>query len=247
MVIPPGRVGNLTAEQELKLQELWRALFRVMGVPLLDSSTLSLQVNEVEEEGSTPGKKKKSLRSVFRKKDKAAAAPAEDDKYGQGKDFEAALSDSTPEELRKAFWFMVQADHPDSLLLRFLRARKWDVEKALVMLVATMHWNLKEANVRQLVAKGELGYLEDSKNGADAATKREGEDFLTQFRRGMGFLHGTDKEGRPLCIVRVRLHRQGDQTESSMEAFTIQMLETGRLMIAPPVDTTVSHFPTTPF
>ena len=70
-----------------------------------------------------------------------------DDKHGQAKDFKAALATQTPAELREAFWSMVKSDNPDALLLRFLRARKWDVEKALVMVVATMQWRAKEMKV----------------------------------------------------------------------------------------------------
>lgn len=70
-----------------------------------------------------------------------------DDKYGHGKDFRAALASQTPAELRAAFWNMTKCDNPDGLLLRFLRARKWDVDKALVMMVATMNWRAKEQDV----------------------------------------------------------------------------------------------------
>lgn len=70
-----------------------------------------------------------------------------DDKHGQAKDFKAALATQTPAELREAFWSMVKSDNPDALLLRFLRARKWDVEKALVMMVATMQWRANEMKV----------------------------------------------------------------------------------------------------
>lgn len=77
----------------------------------------------------------------------AISVDASDDKYGHTADFRAALANQTPAELREAFWGMVKCDNPDGLLLRFLRARKWDVEKALVMMVATMNWRSKELNV----------------------------------------------------------------------------------------------------
>ena len=73
-----------------------------------------------------------------------------DDKYSQTKEFKEALATSTPQEIHDTFWKMVKADHPDALFLRFLRARKWDVNKALVMLVATMRWRNKELDVRPL-------------------------------------------------------------------------------------------------
>ena len=111
-------------------------------------------------------KKKKSKMSMFKKKEQPPApAPAtasgqtanqalasvkvddKDDKHGLAKEFNAALSSQTSEELREAFWEMVKCDNPDALLLRFLRARKWNVENALVMMVSTMQWRAAEMKV----------------------------------------------------------------------------------------------------
>lgn len=152
----------------------------------------------------------------------------EDDKYGQGKQFKEALQALSAEDLRRAFWDMVKCDNPDGLLLRFLRARKWDVEKALVMMVSTMHWRLKEMNVEELTRKGEL-----------AAAESKDEDYLVQIRMGKSYLHGVDKEGRPICYVRVRLHKAGEQSEESLERYTVYIMETARLMLKSPVDTAV--------
>lgn len=258
----PGRPGNLTAEQEVKLHELWKATLKVFGVPVLaaepDKSSPTGSENGNSQDGlggtmslTTPEKKRKKRVSLFgrKKHDKEDSeesanvsqgnVPDSDDKYGQTKLFHEALANQTPEELRRAFWSMVKHDHPDGLLLRFLRARKWDVQKALVMMVSTMHWRLKEVNVDgDIVQNGEAAALRDSMS-ADAAVRKEGTDFLTQLRLGKSFLHGTDKEGRPICFVRVRLHRQGEQSEASLERFTILMLETARLLLSPPVDTAV--------
>lgn len=258
----PGRPGGLTPEQEAKLQELWKATLKVFGVPVLGADTDQGSPDGSDkgdsQEGlngsistTSPEKKKKKRISLFSRKkhdkeekeESVNGVPAvtadSDDKYGQTKLFHEALANQTPEELRKTFWSMVKHDHPDGLLLRFLRARKWDVEKALVMMVSTMHWRLKEVDVDgDVVWNGEAAALKDSMS-ADPAKKREGTDFLAQLRLGKSFLHGTDKEGRPICFVRVRLHRQGEQTEASLERFTILMLETARLLLAPPVDTAV--------
>jgi len=258
----PGRPGNLTAEQEAKLQELWKATLKVFGVPVLGAEADKGSPNGSERGESqdgisgitsttSPEKKKKKRISLFSRKkhdkedleESVNGAPAStadsDDKYGQTKLFHEALANQTPEELRKTFWSMVKHDHPDGLLLRFLRARKWDVEKALIMMISTMHWRSKEVDVDgDIVWNGEAAALKDSIS-ADAALKREGTDFLAQLRLGKSFLHGTDKEGRPICFVRVRLHRQGEQTEASLERFTILMLETARLLLSPPVDTAV--------
>ncbi|KAI9888694.1 MAG: hypothetical protein M1814_006504 [Vezdaea aestivalis] len=170
-----------------------------------------------------------------------------DDKYGQNKEFQHALASQTPEELRSAFWGMVKHDHPDGLLLRFLRARKWDAEKALVMLVSTMQWRAKEMHVDDDVIKHGEGAAVDASKSDDPAKKKQGDDFLAQIRMGKSFLHGTDKDGRPICFVRVRLHRQGDQSEESVERYTVYVIETARLMLSPPVDTAAIVFDMTGF
>ncbi|KAI9871276.1 MAG: hypothetical protein M1830_003116 [Pleopsidium flavum] len=175
------------------------------------------------------------------------STPEVDDKYGQSKDFAHALASQSPENLRHAFWSMVKHDHPDGLLLRFLRARKWDVQKALVMLISTMHWRMEEMHVDDdIIRNGEGGAVKGA-NSADTVIKEEAYDFMAQLRMGKSFLHGTDKEGRPMCFVRVRLHRQGEQSEASLEKYTVYVIETARMLLAPPVDTAavifdMSHF-----
>ena len=253
----PGRPDNLTAEQEVKLQEFWTAVLHVFGVPELtngtdsthdDASTSNNAENKSRPDTSNSDKQKKKKRlSLFSRRhhddtDGEDGGPAADgdDKYGQTKDFHKVLENQKPEELRAAFWSMVKHDNPDALLLRFLRARKWNVQNALIMLVATMHWRQQEIHVDDdIVHRGEGGALQDSAS-TNAGTKREGTDFLTQMRMGKSFLHGTDKEGRPICLVRVRLHKQGDQTEASLERYTVYTIETARLLLSPNVDTAVS-------
>ncbi|KAI9822349.1 MAG: hypothetical protein M1827_000068 [Pycnora praestabilis] len=170
-----------------------------------------------------------------------------DDKFGQTKDFKEAIASQSPADLRAAFWSMVKHDHPDGLMLRFLRARKWDAQKALIMLISTMHWRLKEMHVDDdVIKKGEGGALEAAKS-TNPTTRKEGEDFLAQLRMGKSFLHGVDKEGRPMCFVRVRLHRQGEQSEASLERYTVYIIETARLFLTPAVDTAAVVFDMTGF
>lgn len=166
---------------------------------------------------------------------------AEDDKHGISADFKAALANTPPEELRRAFWSMVKHDHPDALLLRFLRARKWDTEKALVMMISAMQWRLNGMHVDDdIMLSGEMAAVEDAKAG-DTKTSKHSEDFLTQLRMGKSFLHGLDNMGRPMCFIRVRLHRGGEQSEQSLERFTVYLIETARMLLRPPIDTAVSY------
>jgi len=269
--IAPGRPETLTKEEEAKLKEFWNAALKVFGTSAPEDSESLSQAPATEEENgdsvtspTSPDKRKRgTLGRLLSRKEKTGAPKKEavaatgadivldvsDDKYGQTREFKAALASQTPAELRDAFWSMVKCDNPDALLLRFLRARKWDVDKALVMMVATMNWRSKEMNVcfpsalcmrdvltgffyqvQAVVGKGEGGAAAEKDN-----------DFMMQLRMGKSYLHGLDKEGRPICFVRVRLHKQGEQSEESLERYTVYIMETARLMLQPPVDTAVSN------
>ncbi|KAL9099145.1 MAG: hypothetical protein Q9163_005312 [Psora crenata] len=239
---PPGRPGNLTPEQEEKLKEFWSAVLDLFGVLEIgngDTDSKRAHANTLE---SGKSKKRKSL---FGKKsnddgaDEGQGVPGMDgeDKYGQSKDFRNLLETQSPEEVRRAFWSMVKHDNPDGLLLRFLRARKWHVQNALVMLVATMHWRLTGFKVDDdILRRGEAGAIEDDAS-SNAAVKKDAHDFLRQMRVGKSFLHGADKDGRPICFVRVRLHKQGEQTEAAIERYTVYTIETARLLLHDNVDT----------
>ncbi|KAG6979732.1 hypothetical protein Forpi1262_v017065 [Fusarium oxysporum f. sp. raphani] len=56
--------------------------------------------------------------------DSLAKNGVEDDKYGQTKQFHEAFANNNPETIRATMWAMVKHDHPEALVLRFLRARK---------------------------------------------------------------------------------------------------------------------------
>lgn len=240
----PGRPGNLTAEQETKLKEMWIALSDIAGIEhATNGTTPAPPRTSTEIKPEVEDTKKKSRFSSWRssKKDKADEAEGvTNDKHGQTKEYEQALKSLAPEQIRAALWSFSKHDDPDALLLRFLRARKWDVQAALIMLISTMHWRLVEMHVDDdIMIKGEGHALRESQS-SNAAEKKEGEDFLAQLRMGKSFLHGTDKDGRPCCYVRVRLHRQGEQSEKSLERYTVYTIETARMLLRPPVDTAVS-------
>ena len=259
MPIPLGHLGNLTPDQEIKLGQFWALALKTIGVRYpsstatpVDTDTPTISALQQRDEVSkTPDKKKKRMLHFGGKKHEdttdspsssrtSTPTSEEDDKYGQVKEFRHILATQTPEDLRHAFWSMIKADHPDALLLRFLRARKWDVDKALVMLVATMHWRSADMHLDdELMRRGEAGAVEDARSG-DAARKKDGADFLTQLRLGTSYLHGVDKDGRPMCFVRVRLHKPGELSERSIERFTVYIIETARLTWRSPVETAVS-------
>jgi hypothetical protein len=249
----PGRPGNLTKEEEGKLQELWIESFKVFGVGLPTEYGDAGETNAGPRLDATDSDKKKKKRTnMFGRKSRGEnldETPAggsggsgdSDDKFGLTKEFQQTLATMTPEEIREAFWGMVKHDNPDGLLLRFLRARKWDVHKALVMMIATLRWRLKDMRVDEDISKNGEGAAVADCESSDNAVRKEAADFMAQLRLGKAFFRGVDKEGRPLCFVRIRLHKLGEQSEASLEKFTVHIIETARLLLVPDVDTAVSR------
>ena len=258
---PPGRPGNLTHEEEEKLRQLWSLVLRVFGSDEANPSELSTTESNAPGEPATSSQqeKVKKKRSLFgRKNNKASNSDTSppsissvvepstlidsdlDDKYGQMRQFHDILANLSPDTIRETLWSMVKHDNPDALLLRFLRARKWDVEKALVMLISTMNWRAAEMHVDDEIMRDGEGGAALAEKGEDGPAKVLGHEFMDQMRMGKAFLHGTDKVGRPICFVRVRLHRQGDHSEEALEKNTVFVIETCRMLLKPPIDTAVS-------
>ncbi|KLU85388.1 phosphatidylinositol transfer protein CSR1 [Magnaporthiopsis poae ATCC 64411] len=201
------------------------------------------------ESGKTPDKSEASSIASSNKTSIASNVKEGDpeDKYGQNKIFLETLATQSPESLRATIWRMIKHDNPDALLLRFLRARKWDVERALIMFISSISWRATEARIEEdVMGWGEGGAAEDA-DKAEGDAQKLGQDFLKQMQLGKSLIHGVDKAGRPICLVRVRLHKAADQCEESVEKYTMFLIETTRLLIKPPVDTATIVFDMTGF
>jgi hypothetical protein len=158
------------------------------------------------------------------------------------KSMEKILSKMTPEEMCFSILKMIKQEHPDSLLLRFLRARKWDVGKGFTMMVTNILWRREMEVDDDILSKGELYALEQSRDEKlTAKQKKEGRDFIEQLKTGKSFLHGFDRQGRPVNYVRVKIHKPGAQSEEVLERYIVHVIETTRLIVVPPIETGVSR------
>jgi hypothetical protein len=159
------------------------------------------------------------------------------------KSMEKILSKMTPEEMCFSILKMIKQEHPDSLLLRFLRARKWDVGKGFTMMATNILWRREMDVDDDILPKGELYALEQSRDDKlTAKQKKEGQDFIEQLKTGKSFLHGFDRQGRPVNYVRVKIHKPGAQSEEVLERYIVHVIETTRLIVVPPIETGVSTF-----
>ncbi|KAI9289375.1 CRAL-TRIO domain-containing protein [Umbelopsis sp. AD052] len=236
---PTGYINNLTPEQVQKLKQLWSKLFEIYDQQV-EESPLSTPTGR-SRQGSTDskssfgsffGKKKKVEReSVFLTStfnDASGTSPAP---------LEEAIKGVSGKHLKAACWSAIGVDNPDALLLRFLRARKWDVDNAFTMLSAALRWRIEE-RVDEIIHLGEAGLREELERLEPGSAKK----WLDQFNSGKSFLGGPDVNGRPVCYINVKLHNKDAQSLEIMKCFTILTMETGRLLVAQPVETTCLVF-----
>jgi hypothetical protein len=247
----PGFLGNINQEQEAKLQKLWSILLKAADLPSGDESS-----HDCVEEHASPTQPQRRLSLLGRTQSNISdkSAPKVTSEYQQKlmnylrglgikpqetKQVEKALAEITPIELRNGVLDTLKHDHPDAMLLRFLRARKWDVPRAFAMMMDAIVWRVKEMHVDdEIMAKGELHALKQERS-SNAAEKKAGKDFLAQMRMGKSYVHGTDKVGRPIVVIRVRLHKPGAQSEEALERYIVHVIESVRLTLSPPVETAV--------
>ncbi|KAJ5157934.1 uncharacterized protein N7500_007585 [Penicillium coprophilum] len=259
----PGFLGNITNDQEAKLQKLW--CFLLKAGETSSGSKSSDEISDGCAENLSPIQPQRRLSLLRRRQsnvpEKAISTP--NIPYHQnilkflveiGVDatesnaIKKTLSEITPTELRTGVLDTLKHDHPDAVLLRFLRARKWDVPRSFLMMMEAIFWRVKEMNVDEdVMANGELYALKQTENKTSASERKAGNDFLSQMRMGKSYVHGIDRTGRPIVVVRVRLHRPGDQSEESLERYIVHVIESVRLTLTPPVETAAVLFDMTGF
>lgn len=139
------------------------------------------------------------------------------------------LDNPSSERFRNNLWNFVIAEHPDALVLRFLRARKWDVEKAMIMLVSAINWRDERHVDEAIIRIGEDVGLKESPSVDDKG-------FIAQYRSGKSYVRGTDKEHRLIYIIKVRLHDPHLQSAEAMETYVLHNIESIRILVKPLIE-----------
>ncbi|KAJ3472456.1 hypothetical protein NLG97_g10974 [Lecanicillium saksenae] len=141
--IPEGNVGNLTTEQEAKLRQFWGTIFKLYDLYESKDPEIQAALKNCANQANAPVQK--SRFGLFGGGKKASAednnataliekhldlgAADDNDKFGLRKQFMEMLGKHSAESTRTMILETVKHDHPDALALRFLRARKWEVDK----------------------------------------------------------------------------------------------------------------------
>lgn len=123
--------------------------------------------------------------------------------------------------LYKEFWDMLRLESPDCNLLRFARARKFHLKEVIKLLSRNFRFRL-ERGINEYVNRGEFGVFHDTHQSLGLMKNLELQKVALAYH---------DKNGRPIILVRPKLHFSKDQTEEELEKFAIYIIELTRLFM----------------
>ncbi|WFC96986.1 hypothetical protein MBRA1_003652 [Malassezia brasiliensis] len=215
--IQEGYPGNLTPEHAAALREFWRRFFEVTERNAARSDELRARGGYAA--AQTGHELSQNTMSKDKKKESDEAKKA-----GELKSVEDALSKYGGPYLREAFWSMTQTDAPDATMLRFLRARKFDIDRALGMMVAALQFRM-DMDLDEILRKGEEG-LQDEPG------------FMNQYRRGISYIEGSTSRERhelPIYFIHVARHFTNAQKIETLQRFVLLAMENARSLTTPPL------------
>lgn len=208
---PSGHLGNLTPVQHRKLINLWGMLIEYL--------------QRDYDERAAKKKDKQLMAMLFDQSMETASSTSsltvsETDRSEASSGRSSAIH-SNP--LSDEFWCQAGTGDLDSLLLRFLRARKWDLNAAFQMLIDTLEWR-KTYGVRELIQAGEAGIKKEL------------------LASGKSFFWNVDRNGRLVTVITGRLHDKSAQTLEETCKFTVYQMELGRRLLQAPAETVTVVF-----
>ncbi|KAJ3082869.1 hypothetical protein HK102_001423 [Quaeritorhiza haematococci] len=214
-----GHIGNLNSEQLEALRQFYSSLFAAMDHIEDSPSHDSSSVHSASSSASAATKKSKfGLFGGSRKEADVPAAPAPNNRPGHGLlKFDKFSPATSKMRALEEFTRFAGYAHPDVLCLRFLRARKFDVEKAVTMCINCIKWR-QEYGVGRIVFESEA--VLDPRD----------------YEAGKGFFCGFDNQGRPVQYVQVRLHDKNARDLQKLQNFVVWSMETGQLLFKDAVE-----------
>ncbi|KAG0258537.1 hypothetical protein DFQ27_004597 [Actinomortierella ambigua] len=121
-----------------------------------------------------------------------------------------------------SFWAWVQNEHPDSILIRSLKARGWKAERAMEHLMLALEWRIT-------YGLQEMYWMEE-----DQLDQRY-PGFLYLLERGKIAIVGRDREGRPLAFGNPSV--EGHPYHIALRMLVYFVIDCTRLLCRPPNDT----------
>ena len=223
---------------ELLLKQIWFYLLQSWSIPVEGSAIFKTNSSSTTGKTNTsPARKRRRgffLKSLPTDEDNSKHRP-NGTNYSPG-GVHYSLKDLDPNGTKEAFWETIRKDSPDGLIMRFIRARNYNLDKAMEMLAGTLAWRLNESDVNKIILGGERAAYEHHETG-----------FIKNVELQKAVITGKDREGRPIVYIRSRLHYSGDQTLDEMKKYSLLIIEIARLYLEEQVETATVIFDLTGF
>lgn len=121
-----------------------------------------------------------------------------------------------PNELHRAFWKMQRGDLLDNWVLKFIRARNFDVERGLNMFTTDLDWKSNECQAYEWLLEGDsISYLRGINPG-----------FVKNFTVSKAWIKGHDRKNNIVFVFRAKLHMIADgNPQDEMKRWCVLMIE----------------------
>lgn len=131
------------------------------------------------------------------------------------------LAKYEPKHQHNAMFSLPAADLPDNWLLRFVRARRFELEPALSMFSKSMHWRTQELDASNWVLEGDaLSYMNGTNKG-----------FVKNFTTEKSWIEGTDRQGNPIFWFQAKKHFGSDSPAAETQRYAVVTIEWCRLFL----------------
>ena len=231
----PGHVNNLNPIEKIKLQLLWVLMLKSLTQPVSSFEKFNqkqkltyckdlykqlyplLPRDNFDLEGNCKFKNDLEIQNYFLHTESLL------ENFFAVSSIERLAEKVDENPLSQEFYDQFGCDDPDTLLLRFLRARKWNLIDSLLMLVDTLYWH-KSFGVGKILRQGE------------SAVK---EYLLTC---GKHYAWNVDYKGRLVIWITSKLHDKNKQTLHENLVGLVFLIEHARRLMAPGTETVTLIF-----
>lgn len=253
----PGYRNNLTPSQTLALFKLWRRFLRLCEITSHSSDSIGADTSLSPPTATTSHRASSDSlrRNLGRKAHTSASEPAhshsaassashheldpkdipKDDRLKEhlrhleeSKEMQSFLLKHGGAALRREFWVIVKGEHPDAYMLRCLRARKWDVDRALAIIGSTCAFRV-QYDISGIMKSAELG-LTSTRGGFNI------------MHNGISYVYGATSAGEPVYFIEVGSHYSSNQTAEELKRGVILLQESLQILMPPPVERKVVIF-----
>jgi hypothetical protein len=183
---------DLTPEEEKLLQQVWKKVFNKLN---------GIEIEEEEEKkpvSSTGSFGRLSFKKMWKSSSQTSINELFLNKSG--------------EELKSSLWSLVQSDHPDALLIRYIVARKWVVDDAVRMFLGSLEF-FKTEPIIKLQLEGERSINKE------------------QLESGAFYFHQTDKDGYLTLYIHAAKSIPSNYTNDEQLSYTLNIITTSYLML----------------